>query len=242
MPGSTCTWGSRCCSGSSPALSPGSILGPCAVRAFGFQSILASAGFSPGSPVFLLHLKLGFLYKSVSGIIWSYSASADWQLIMALRLESLGRYVARYKNQNLFILRTANVSSDLGANELGGFDIALVITRHTNCVVVHLVRIRCPCSTKLLLIWYYWTLVLNDKSHFKKFNFYWIFSIFNLKLTFMWILVCLCSNFEEHFLICCYNIIPIWQKDWKAARFHTYGNRKVWHFLDTVFIRNIPLK
>ena len=49
-------------------LSPGSIPGPGAVRAFGFQSILASAGFSP---VFLLHLKLGFLNKSVSGIIWS---------------------------------------------------------------------------------------------------------------------------------------------------------------------------
>ncbi len=57
-------------------LSPGSIPGPGAVRACGFQSILASAGFSPGSPV-LLHLKLGFLNKSVSGIIWSYSASAN---------------------------------------------------------------------------------------------------------------------------------------------------------------------
>ncbi len=78
-------------------LSPGSIPGPGAVRAFGFQSILASTGFSPGSPVFLLHLKLGFLNKSVSGIIWSYSVSlsAYWQP-MALRLESFGRYVARY--------------------------------------------------------------------------------------------------------------------------------------------------
>ena len=47
---------------------------------------------------------LFFLDKSVSGIIWSYSASADWQLIMALHLESFGRYVARYKNQNLFII------------------------------------------------------------------------------------------------------------------------------------------
>ncbi len=41
-------------------LSPGSIPGPGAVSPFGFQSKLASAGFSPGTPVFLLHLKLGF--------------------------------------------------------------------------------------------------------------------------------------------------------------------------------------
>ncbi len=34
--------------------------GPCAVCPFGFQSKLASAGFSPGTPVFLLHLKLDF--------------------------------------------------------------------------------------------------------------------------------------------------------------------------------------
>ncbi len=58
-----------------------SIPGHGTVRAFGFQSILASAGFSPGSLVFLLHLKLDFLNKSISEIIWSYSASADWQLI-----------------------------------------------------------------------------------------------------------------------------------------------------------------
>ncbi len=92
-------------SSSSPALcttEPG--FGPGSVRAFGFQSILASAGFSLGSPVFFLHLKLGFLNKSVSGIIWSYSASlsADWQP-MALRLESFGRYVAHYKNPNLLL-------------------------------------------------------------------------------------------------------------------------------------------
>ena len=52
------------CSGTSPGcgpLSPGSIPGPGAVCPFGFQSKLASAGFSPGTPVFLLHLKLGFL-------------------------------------------------------------------------------------------------------------------------------------------------------------------------------------
>ncbi len=56
-------------------LSPGSIAGHGTVGAVGFQCILASAGFSLGSPVFLLHLKLGFFNKSVSGIIWSYSAS-----------------------------------------------------------------------------------------------------------------------------------------------------------------------
>ncbi len=41
-------------------LSPGSIPGPGVVWPFGFQSKLASAGFSPGTPVFLLHLKLHF--------------------------------------------------------------------------------------------------------------------------------------------------------------------------------------
>ncbi len=60
---------------------------PGAVRAFGFQSILASAGFSP---VFLLHLKLDFLNKPISGIIWSYSASADWQLIWHCALSPSG--------------------------------------------------------------------------------------------------------------------------------------------------------
>ncbi len=45
-------------------LSTGSIPGPGAVCPFGFQSKLASAGFSPGIPVFLLHLKLGFLDRS----------------------------------------------------------------------------------------------------------------------------------------------------------------------------------
>ncbi len=53
-------------------LSPGLIPNPGAVCAFGSQSILASAGFSPDSPVFLLCLKLGSLNKSISGIIWSY--------------------------------------------------------------------------------------------------------------------------------------------------------------------------
>ncbi len=41
-------------------LSPGSIPTPGVVCPFGFQSKLASAGFSPGTPVFLLHLKLDF--------------------------------------------------------------------------------------------------------------------------------------------------------------------------------------
>ncbi len=60
----------------------GLIPGPGSVCPFGFQSKLASAGFSPGIPVFLLHLKLGFVNKSISGnIVWSYSASADWLLI-----------------------------------------------------------------------------------------------------------------------------------------------------------------
>ncbi len=70
-------------------LSPGSIPSPGAVCPFGFQSKLESAGFSPDTPVFLLHMKLGFLNKSISGnIVWSYSASADW-LLMALRLGTL---------------------------------------------------------------------------------------------------------------------------------------------------------
>ncbi len=102
-------------SSSSPALcttEPG--FGPGSVRAFGFQSILASAGFSLGSPVFFLHLKLGFLNKSVSGIIWSYSASlsADWQP-MALRLESFGRYVARYKNPNLLLFLSIIINTEM---------------------------------------------------------------------------------------------------------------------------------
>ena len=46
--------------------------------------------FSLASPVFLLHLKMGFLKKSVSGIIWSYSARADWQLIWHCALSSSG--------------------------------------------------------------------------------------------------------------------------------------------------------
>ena len=50
-------------------LSPGSIRGPGIVYPFGFQSKLASIGFSLGTLVFLLHLKLGFLNKSISGII-----------------------------------------------------------------------------------------------------------------------------------------------------------------------------
>ena len=67
-----------------------------------FQSKLASAGFSPGTPDFLLHLKVGFLNKSISGnIVWSYfRLAAD----MALRLDALTflvRHVVRYQNQNL---------------------------------------------------------------------------------------------------------------------------------------------
>ena len=34
-----------------------------------FQSKLASTGFSPGTPVFLMHLQLGFWNKSISGNI-----------------------------------------------------------------------------------------------------------------------------------------------------------------------------
>ncbi len=39
--------------------------------------------FSPGSLVILLYLNLGFLNKSIFGIIyiWCYSTSADWELI-----------------------------------------------------------------------------------------------------------------------------------------------------------------
>ena len=39
-------------------LSPGSIPGLDTVCPFGFQYKLASVGFSPGTPIFLLHLKL----------------------------------------------------------------------------------------------------------------------------------------------------------------------------------------
>ncbi len=42
-------------------LSPGSFPDPNALCAFGFLTMLASAGFSLGSPVFQLHLKLFFL-------------------------------------------------------------------------------------------------------------------------------------------------------------------------------------
>ncbi len=85
-------------------LGPGSIPGPAAVRAFGFQSILASAGFSPGSLVFLLHLKLDYLNKSISGIIWSYSASADWQLIWHCVLSPSGAMSRVTKSQIYYLL------------------------------------------------------------------------------------------------------------------------------------------
>ncbi len=59
-------------------MSPGSIPAPSAVCTFGFQSILASAGFfSPGSLVFFLHLKLGFLTIPISGNLFGVSASAN---------------------------------------------------------------------------------------------------------------------------------------------------------------------
>ena len=47
-------------------IGPGSIPSPSAVCAFGFQSILASAGFLRVLRFSLLHLKLDFLNKSVS--------------------------------------------------------------------------------------------------------------------------------------------------------------------------------
>ena len=47
-------------------MGPGSIPSPGAVCAFGFQSILASAGFLRVLGFSLLHLKLDFLNKSVS--------------------------------------------------------------------------------------------------------------------------------------------------------------------------------
>ena len=47
-------------------MGPGSIPSPGAVCAFGFQSILASAGFLRVLRFSLLHLKLDFLNKSVS--------------------------------------------------------------------------------------------------------------------------------------------------------------------------------
>ncbi len=75
----------QCCA----PLSPDSILAPGAVRAFGFQSILASTGFCLGYQVFLLHLKLDCLNKSISGnIVWSFSTSIDWQLIWHCALMS----------------------------------------------------------------------------------------------------------------------------------------------------------
>ena len=81
------------------SLSPGSIPGPGAVHAFSFQFILASAAFSPSSPVFLLHLELGFLNKSISGIIWSYKASANWQLIWHWALSPSGDMLRVTKTQ-----------------------------------------------------------------------------------------------------------------------------------------------
>ena len=48
-------------------MGPGSIPSPGIICAFGFQSILASAGFLRVLQFSLLHLKLDFLNKSVSG-------------------------------------------------------------------------------------------------------------------------------------------------------------------------------
>ncbi len=90
--------------------------------------------FSPGTPVFLLHLKMGFLNKSVSGnIVWSHSASADWHC-MALRLDTLtflGWYVARYKNRNLFIYLIYLVQA-LVAN----IDVADTVSNHVRILSI----------------------------------------------------------------------------------------------------------
>ncbi len=82
----------------SAPLVPGSIPRPGAVHAFGFQSILASAGFFPGFYGFLPAL-LDFLNKFISEIIWSNSASAD---DMALRLQ-VCRALQKHKFIYLFI-------------------------------------------------------------------------------------------------------------------------------------------
>ena len=65
-------------------MGPGSILRPGAVCAFGFQSILASAGFLQVLRFSLLHLKLDFLNKSVSKhhieASFEFNAFAVWDL------------------------------------------------------------------------------------------------------------------------------------------------------------------
>ncbi len=61
-------------------LSPGSIPNPCAVCAFGFPVHTCFHRFFFGFSAF--PPALGFLNKSISGIVWSYSASADWQLLL----------------------------------------------------------------------------------------------------------------------------------------------------------------
>ena len=96
-------WGSRWRSGSSKALcttEPG--FDPRSRRCTCIWFPLASPYLLP--QIFLLHLKLGFLNKSISGIIWSNNASADCQLIWHYALSPSGdNYVARHKNPNLFI-------------------------------------------------------------------------------------------------------------------------------------------
>ncbi len=79
------------------------IVGPGGVCPFGFQSKLASAGFSLGTPVFLLHWKLGFLNKSISGNISSYSASANWQLIRHCTLSPLMWYMSRITKSQIYL-------------------------------------------------------------------------------------------------------------------------------------------
>ena len=49
------------------------------------------------------HYKLAFLNNSISGIIWSYSASADWQLIWHWTSSPLGDVLHVTKTQVYFI-------------------------------------------------------------------------------------------------------------------------------------------
>ena len=101
-------WGSRwpiafasqCCA----PVSPGSIPGPGTVCATGFQSILASAGFSLGTPFFLLYQKLIFSNISIPGnIVWSWHRLGADMAVYFDALTFVERYVACYKNRNLFI-------------------------------------------------------------------------------------------------------------------------------------------
>ena len=72
--------------GSSPGVRvPGS---PLYNYAFGFQSMLASAGFSPGTPAFLPHSKLTLDLDSLASLLLAY-------LVPCTKLDFLGESLTR---------------------------------------------------------------------------------------------------------------------------------------------------